>query len=551
MKVLPVKVIALYATFFASIPLALRAEISYKNNQYNQTRQQYLDVATSIAYGSDDNIYVAGYNWNPITYGDWYVISIDTTGIANWVYCYNGPANWQDMGYSIVYGGDSNIYSAGYSTHNPQNWDFTVINLTSAGDTNWIYRYDSPDDIESANSIIYGLDSNIYAGGYVEGNGYDMMIVSLAQSGDTNWTYRYNGSYNSDDVANSIVYGTDSNIYACGYTNGSGYDRDIFALSLTTSGDSNWTYTYNGSGNWADEVYSMAYGHDGNIYIAGYCTGNGTNKDLIILSLDSNGDTNWTYTYDGTAHGDDWASKITYGEDGNIYVAGSCKDINRNFIVMSLTSSGILNWNYIFDEATDDEASSVVYGLDGNIYAAGHSNWFVGVVISLTATGDTNWVNRYNLGIAGDRIYDITFGTNGNIYAAGMSEPTYDNSDLIVISITPQGTTNWIYQYDGNPGIEENVYSQHATERCVPFLIYPQPCSRSAMLVFNIPNTKYTSSLYLYDAAGRKQDVIWQRNCQLPTSFEYQLSDNLASGIYYLVLEVAGARYTKRLIVVR
>jgi len=143
MKVLPVKVVALYATFFASIPLALRAEICNQTNQLNETRQQYLDFATSTVYGSDDNIYVAGYNWHPITYGDWYVISLDTTGNSNWVYCYNGPANWQDMGYSIVYGGDSNIYSAGYSTHSPENWDFTVISLTTAGNTNWIYRYES------------------------------------------------------------------------------------------------------------------------------------------------------------------------------------------------------------------------------------------------------------------------------------------------------------------------------------------------------------------------------------------------------------------------
>jgi hypothetical protein len=505
MIALPVKVVVLlYATFFASIPLALRAEINYKNNQYNETRQ-YYDAATSITYGLNDTLYVAGYNWNPVSSCDWYVISLDTTGISNWVYCYNGPANWQDIGYSIVYGGDSNIYSAGYSTHSPQNWDFTVLSLTTAGDTNWIYRYDSPDDIESANSIIYGLDSNIYAGGYVEGSGYDMMIVSLAQSGDTNWTYRYDGSANGSDEASSI-----------------------------------------------------AYGLDGNIYIAGHCTGIGTYKDLIVISLNASGDTNWVYTYDGPIHDDDWASSICYGADGNIYAVGSCSDsaqwwVEKNFIVVSLTSSGTENWVYVYDGGdSDDQASSVVYGTDGNIYAGGYSSGYDALIISLATTGDTNWVYEYSgPGNAEDKIYAIVYGTDGNIYGAGSSWGINNDDDLIVISLTPSGNANWIYRYDGNPGIEENVYSQHATERCVPFLIYPQPCSRSAMLVFNIPNTKYTSSLYLYDAAGRKQDVIWQRNCQLPTSFEYQLSDNLASGIYYLVLEVAGARYTKRLIVVR
>ena len=59
--------------------------------------------------------------------------------------------------------------------------DFTVISLTIAGDENWIYRYNGPaNDVDVANSIVYGSDGNIYAAGYSNGSGnYDFTVISL------------------------------------------------------------------------------------------------------------------------------------------------------------------------------------------------------------------------------------------------------------------------------------------------------------------------------------------------------------------------------------
>jgi len=538
-----------------SLPYTMQSNQSI---QPTETRQQYYDVANSIVYGLDNSIYVSGYNWNPSTSSDWYIISLDTSGIANWVYCYNGAANWQDIGLSIVCGGDSHIYSAGYITHNPYDWDFTVISMTDTGATNWIYRYDSPQDMEIASSIIYGLDSNIYASGHIEGNGNDILVVSLTQFGDTNWTYCYNNLSNLDDVSYAITCGLDSIIYVCGYTNSPASGRDIFTLSLDTSGDSNWTYTYNGPGNSADEAHAIAFGLDGNLYIAGYCTGINTGKDLIVASLDTDGDTNWIYVYDGPINADDWGSAICYGADGNIYAVGSCSDsaqwwVEKNLVAVSLTSSGVLNWTYIYDGGdSDDEASSVVYGADGNIYVGGFRSGYDALVIKLDVAGDTNWIYTYD-GPAGaeDKIYDIVYGADGNIYAAGSSWGVFNNDDLIVISLSQQGSTNWIYRYDGYPGIEEAFSNQQRTDRGPAISIYPQPCTRSATLVFNTLNTRRIASLYLYDAAGRKEDVIWRDYREIPKSYVYHIPAEITSGIYYLVLNTDGPRYAKRLLVIR
>src|SRR4030042_5110229 len=233
----------------------------------------------------------------------------------NWVYRYNGPGDSTDCAYSVVFGGDGNIYAAGYS--NSVNDDFTVISLTTAGDTNWVYRYDGPgSSFDRAYSLVYGTDNNIYVAGvsYYVGSYPNFIVISLTTGGDTNWVYQYDG----DGKANSIAYGTDGNIYAAGYIQDTNSYRDIAVISLTDSGDTNWVYRYNGPGNYSDEIFSIIYGADNNIYAAGIS--GDVNDDLIVISLTTSGDTNWVYRYAGP--GNSWAKSVIYGADNNIYVAG-------------------------------------------------------------------------------------------------------------------------------------------------------------------------------------------------------------------------------------
>jgi hypothetical protein len=108
-------------------------------------------------------------------------------------------------------------------------------------------------------------------------------LVLTAQT--ENWVFTYNGSANSWDYANSIVYGADGNIYAAGSSPGSGTYEDFTVISLTAAGDTNWVYRYNGPANSYDYAVSIVYGADSNIYVAGSSTGNGTSDDFTVISL--------------------------------------------------------------------------------------------------------------------------------------------------------------------------------------------------------------------------------------------------------------------------
>jgi uncharacterized delta-60 repeat protein len=423
------------------LPLILLAQGENWIFRYNGPGN-YDDCATSIAYGGDGNIYVAGYSSSIDSNLDFTVISLTTAGDTNWVYKYNGSGNSVDWAKSIIYGADSNIYVVGNSTSSGSWSDCTIINLTTAGNTNWIYRYNESTTLaDYGNSIVYGADGNIYVAGASFNIFLDFMVISLTTAGDTNWVYRYNGPGNDYDQANSLVYGADGNIYTAGATIGNGTYDDFTVISLTTAGDTNWVYRYNGPGNNSDEAYSIIFGADGNIYAAGISSG-----DFVVISLTTAGNTNWVYRYNGPGNSADCARSLVFGADGNIYAAGISTDsvTSGDFTVISLTTAGNVNLIYRYNGPANqnDDGTSIVYGVDGNVYAAGYS---IGsgttddfTVISLTTAGDTNWVYRY-IGPGNSRDYatSIIYGADNNIYAAGASYGIGTDYDITVISLPP------------------------------------------------------------------------------------------------------------------
>ena len=239
--------------------------------------------------------------------------------IENWVFTYNGTENNHDFARAIVYGADGNIYAAG-QTVDLWSWvRFTVVSLTTAGDTNWIYK-----NGWDCRSLTCGSDGRIYAAGKYEYTTYvyEFQVASLTTTGGVNWVYRYNSPNGFDDGAATVVYGDDSNIYAGGYSIQTNLETLPLVISLTQDGDTNWVYTYDGPGEDQGCALSIAYGEDDNIYVAGEGTGAGMGQDFIVVSLTTGGDTNWVYTYNGAADYDDGARSIVYGADGNIYAAG-------------------------------------------------------------------------------------------------------------------------------------------------------------------------------------------------------------------------------------
>jgi len=381
---------------------------------------------------------------------------------------------------SVVYGQDGNIYSAGAVNFGiPRNEDFTVESFDSIGNLRWRYLYQGPGGhAEYANDICYGGDGNLYACGTSYGGpqiAWDFCTISLNTDGTQRWVNTINGPSNPplnfDDEAYSIIYGGDGNIYAAGriapsYPND---PADAFVVSYTSAGVERWRYTYSGPSNEADLVYNIAYGADGNIYVAG-STGQGfggEGADLLVISLSSSGVQRWVFTYNGPGDAWDSAHNIFVGTDGNIYAIGTTlqNDEVGDITVISLTPNGTQRWLYHYDGPSNyrDIGISGIWGQDGNIYVCGYSRsstYDDAVVISITPSGSERWVYRYNDPTTNWREWFtcLTQGPNNDLYLAGYSYhggTTWMYGDILVASVTNNGLERWVYRYAGpisNPG---------------------------------------------------------------------------------------------------
>ena len=529
------------------IPFILLAQIERWVYTYGGNLN-HIDIAQALACGLDGNIYAVGRTANFGTSSDFIIISLKDNGDTNWIYTYN-PMNLEDIAFAVDYGSDHNIYVAGMSSTPATYSDFTVLSLTTGGDTNWTYRHDGPGTIEDydlACAIAYGLDGNIYAGGTSNaqlGAG-DFFVVSLSAAGDTNWTYRDGGATVSAGKVRAIEYGTDGNVYATGFSYNVGNYYDFLVVSLSTDGDTNWTYRYGGT--LADDAaYSVAYGLDGNIYAAGYSMEIDSSWYFTVISLTDEGDENWVFRYpsgDGEVHIFRPADIVVYGSDNNIYAAGKCllPGKSEDFFVVSLSTAGDTNWTYRLNGKADDDdfANAIVEGSDGNIYVAGMVQDDMSgpdfAVVSLNADGTENWLYTYSAHqiYRWDEAYSIDCGWDGNIYVAGEGYHAggFWDYNFTVVSLDP---TTAVEELKSN---QTHLIRLEAT---------PNPFAHSTDIRCQITDDSQEYVFRIYDIAGRLVTNLSEQTSVIghQLSVTWDGLDNycnpLPAGVYFIRIQTS------------
>ena len=189
----------------------------------------------------------------------------------------------------IVVDGSGNIYIAGGTSGNLDGntnagyYDAFLAKYDRLGNKMWTRLLGSSGD-EWPNGIVLDGSVNIYIAGLTSGRldgnnnagGYDAFLAKYDSSGNKLWT-RLQGSSN-DDWANIIVLEVNGGIYLAGVANGildvrtSDMFYDAFLARYDSSGNKLWTQNLGSSGD--EGVYGVATDGSGNIYIAGYTSGN-------------------------------------------------------------------------------------------------------------------------------------------------------------------------------------------------------------------------------------------------------------------------------------
>lgn len=461
------------------------------------------DMPYASAYGFDNSIYVTGYSQCLATQTDFIVLSLTHEGDTNWTYRYNDPVDGGDIAYAITCSADSHVYVAGMCRTDSSYYDLAVVRLTVDGLEDWVFQYDGPaHGPDKANAITCGVEGNIYVAGESMGRDGHMglVVIRLAPSGNVDWVY-----CNDRAKPYDVICGADSNVYLAGYCMDVLNNINFSVISMKSSGEVNWIYQYNGPDNLNDMAFAIDCGMDGNIYAAGVSYHFGVNgypvPDVMVVGLTPTGQELWTYRHNGHYNGNDVARDITFGADSTIYVAGAshAAHYKRDFIVVSLSTTGIENWLYRFGTPGyhDGEAQAIAYDtLSNSICATGYSsNDHKGglTVVNLNQSGDTNWTYIYDGETGNSTTYGraLEVGADGDFYVSGFDLSGNRGPDIVVISLA---ATSGIHTHN-------NV----SPSQLVQLSISPNPFSTGAgtRLQYTLPVNNHVE-IAIYNALGQR-----------------------------------------------
>src|SRR6266568_1554678 len=237
--------------------------------RYNGPGNGY-DEATAIAVDSFGNFYVTGASLGSGGNLDYATIKYDSSGGQEWVARYNGPGNSADKAQAIAVDKLGNVYVTGWSYDN--NEDYATIKYDSAGEQQWVARYNGPGNgVDEATAIAIDSSGNVYVTGNSRGSGNsDYATIKYNSSGEEQWVARYNGPANGDDSADAIALDSSGNVYVTGFSGSSGRNVDYATIKYDSAGREQWVARYNGGGSRGDHAQAIAVDSSGNVCVTGY-----------------------------------------------------------------------------------------------------------------------------------------------------------------------------------------------------------------------------------------------------------------------------------------
>jgi uncharacterized delta-60 repeat protein len=423
------------------------------------------DFATALTSDSDGSVYISGITEGNLDgqinsggYFDAFISKFNPDGSKAWTQLL-GSASY-DYATALTSGSDGSIYIGGYTYGNLDGqtnsgyYDTFISKFNPDGSKAWTQLLGTGTD-DFATALTSGSDGSIYIGGYTAGNldgqtnsggGYDAFISKFNPDGSKAWTQLLGSA--SYDYATALTSGSDGSIYIGGGTDGnldgqtnSGGGADAFISKFNPDGSKAWTQLLGSGSNDYDFATALTSGSDGSIYIGGGTDGNldgQTNSgeyDAFISKFNPDGSKAWIQLLGSGSY--DFAYALTSGSDGSIYIGGL-----TNGNLDGQTNSG--NWDAFISKFNPD--------------GTGHTS------LAITATDATK-----EEGNSGSTTYTFTVNRSGNTSGSSTAEwavsSTQASGDDFVGSVLPSGIVTFaageasktiIVEVNGDSNIEND-----------------------------------------------------------------------------------------------
>jgi beta-propeller repeat-containing protein len=416
--------LALFATAMRPPGPVTQAWVARYNGSANG-----LDDAKAIAVDGSGNVYVTGFSLGAGTFNDYATVKYDSAGQEQWVARYNGPGNGEDDAVAIATDGAGNLYVTGQSLGLGTDYDYATVKYDSAGQEQWVARYNGPGNGEDdAVAIATDGAGNLYVTGQSLGAGTssDYATIKYDSAGLEQWVARYNGPVNGFDIASAIAIDSLGNVYVTGRSSGAGTSADYATVKYDSAGQEQWVARYNGPGNGPDEAYAIAVDSLGNVCVTGATLGSGPGRDYATIKYNAAGEEQWVARYPLSL-----ASAIAVDGSGNVYVTGESSETVSgpvDYATIKYNSSGQEQWVARYNGSRNgyNRAQAIALDGSGNVYVTGFSTGtrtYDYATVKYDSAGQEQWVARYNgPGHSDDRADAMAVDSTGNVYVTGGSD---------------------------------------------------------------------------------------------------------------------------------
>jgi len=506
-----------------------------------------LEEAFAVASDVSSNIYVTGSSMGSGSNLDYATVKYNSAGQEQWAVRYNGPANFIDIANAIAVDAAGNVYVTGISTGTISLSDYATVKYNSAGQEQWVARYNGPSNgTDEAFSITVDAAGNVYVTGQsLSGTNYDFATVKYNSAGTQQWVSRYNGPQSSIDNAAAVKVDGSGNVYVTGSSTGSGSGLDFATVKYNAAGQEQWAIRYNGTNN-ADDVPSAMYvDASGNVFVTGGSSGSTSSNDYVTIKYNSAGQEQWNSRYNGTGNDNHISFGIAVSAAGNVYVTGSSigQGSATDYATVMYNSSGAQQWaaRYNGPNNTSDDAAAIEVDQSGNAFVTGASNSggtnLDYLTIKYSPSGQQMWEQRYNgPGNGIDAALSVCVDGSGNVYITGNSQGSGSSSDYATLKYS-------VLTAIGNP--ETNIPDVFRL-----YENYPNPFNPATTIKFDLPVQSITK-LSVYDVTGRTVALLVNGPMSAGSHIISFNGAGISSGVYFFKLEAGNFTDIRKMVLVK
>ncbi len=329
----------------------------------------------------------------------------------------------------------------------------------------WVQEWNSPSNHEDE-GLFLAVDTpnRIYVAGttYNTVVFHDYLLLQYDANGNLIWERTYGG--NNDDNATDVRVPAPGEVVITGVYQGAN-GNEVATAKYDAQGNLLWDRHFSAPGILTMYGPRMAIDGARNIYVSGV-----SNNDYLVLKYAPDGTLLWSQTHHDPNGGPDIATDIAADSDGSVYETGVANNSTR-FMTVKFSPTGSFVWEQFEsgDIGSVFAPSHVAVGPDHDVVVAGSPESTCGLfqfkIWKVAASsGNILWSDTAPAQPCSSFTFqDMTLDVHGNILAVCTGSETGVDTHMQVLRYSPDGTRQWLQQFDG-PGTAEDVASSITTD---------------------------------------------------------------------------------------